>query len=114
MQSHIERELVVDALLIAMRRYPVARVIVRSDQGRQFGSYDWQSFLKSHGLVARMSRRGNDHDKDYASYCTSFATSDKSFVSRRRSDSLAPCVWSPVVRPCLQRLVLVAVGMAAQ
>ena len=29
--------------------------------------------------------------KDYVSYCTSFAPSDRSFASRRRSDSLAPC-----------------------
>ena len=41
--------------------------------------------------------RGNE--KDYASYCTSFAPSDKSFASRRRSDSLAPCVLRGAASP---------------
>lgn len=67
MQSRIDRELVLDALLMAVwRRRPVAEVIVHSDQGSQFGSYDWQSFLKEHGLVASMSRRGNCHDNAVA------------------------------------------------
>jgi len=67
MQSRIDRELVLDALLMAVwRRRPVAEVIVHSDQGSQFGRYDWQSFLKEHGLVASMSRRGNCHDNAVA------------------------------------------------
>jgi putative transposase len=36
--------------------------MVHSDQGSQFSSEDWQSFLKAHGLVGSMSRRGNYHD----------------------------------------------------
>lgn len=40
--------------------------MVHSDQGSQFSSEDWQSFLKAHGLVGSMSRRGNCHDNAVA------------------------------------------------
>jgi putative transposase len=67
MQTRIDRELVLDALLMAVwRRQPRSEVIVHSDQGSQFGSHDWQAFLKAHGLVASMSRRGNCHDNAVA------------------------------------------------
>ncbi len=33
-----------------------------SDQGTQYTSADWQSFLKDRGIVCSMSRRGNCHD----------------------------------------------------
>ena len=48
------------------RRQPKAEVIVHSDQGSQFTGYDWQDFLKAHGLVSSMSRRGNCHDNAVA------------------------------------------------
>lgn len=67
MQSRIDRELVLAALLMAVwRRQPKQEVIVHSDQGSQYGSDDWQAFLKAHGLVASMSRRGNCHDNAVA------------------------------------------------
>jgi putative transposase len=67
MQSRIERALVLDALLMAVwRRQPQHEVIVHSDQGSQFSSYDWQDFLRAHNLVASMSRRGNCHDNAVA------------------------------------------------
>ncbi len=67
MQARIDRELVLDALLMAVwRRQPRGEVIVHSDQGSQFGSHDWLAFLKAHGLVASMSRRGNCHDNAVA------------------------------------------------
>jgi putative transposase len=37
-----------------------------SDQDSQFSSHDWQSFLKTHNLVASMSRRGNCYDNAVA------------------------------------------------
>jgi putative transposase len=37
-----------------------------SDQGSQYTSHDWQSFLQEHGLQASMSRRGNCHDNAVA------------------------------------------------
>ena len=42
------------------------RVLVHSDQGSQFTSMDWASFLKHHNLEHSMSRRGNCHDNAVA------------------------------------------------
>lgn len=67
MQSRIDRELAINALLMAVwRRQPRQEVVVHSDQGSQFSSHDWQSFLKNHNLVASMSRRGNCYDNAVA------------------------------------------------
>jgi putative transposase len=67
MQSRIKKELVLDAILMAVwRRKPQDRVIVHSDQGSQYTSHDWQTFLKAHNLSASMSRRGNCHDNAVA------------------------------------------------
>ena len=67
MQQRIDRELALNALLMAVwRRQPKQEVIVHSDQGSQFSSYDWQDFLKAHNLTASMSRRGNCHDNAVA------------------------------------------------
>lgn len=67
MGSRIDRNLAMDALLMAIwRRSPEQEVIVHSDQGSQFSSHDWQAFLKSHHLVASMSRRGNCYDNAVA------------------------------------------------
>ena len=67
MQSRMETDLVLKALLAAVwRRKPTGKVIVHSDQGSQYSSYDWQDFLKSHNLEPSMSRRGNCHDNAVA------------------------------------------------
>ena len=67
MQPRIDRELAINALLMALwRRQPIQPVIIHSDQGSQFSSHDLQAFLKSHNLVASMSRRGNCHDNAVA------------------------------------------------
>lgn len=63
MQSLMTKQIVLDALLMAVwRRKPTNQVMVHSDQGSQYTSYEWQSFLKEHGLEGSMSRRGNCHD----------------------------------------------------
>jgi putative transposase len=67
LQSRIKKELVLDALLMAVwRRKPTSMVTVHSDQGSQYTSHDWQEFLEVHGLQASMSRRGNCHDNAVA------------------------------------------------
>ena len=67
MGSRIDTQLVLDALLMAIwRRTPNNTVLVHSEQGCQFTSEAWQSFLQSHGLQASMSRRGNCHDNAVA------------------------------------------------
>ena len=63
MQPRIDRDLALNALLMAIwRRHPSGPVIVHSDQGSQCSSHDWQAFLQAHNLNASMSRRGNCHD----------------------------------------------------
>ena len=67
MQSRMDRDLALNALLMAIwRRNPSGPVIVHSDQGSQYSSHDWQAFLKAHNLSASMSRRGNCHDNAVA------------------------------------------------
>ena len=67
MQSKMHVDLVLNALLMAVwRRKPKNQVLIHSDQGSQYTSNDWQSFLKSHNLVCSMSRRGNCYDNAVA------------------------------------------------
>lgn len=48
MKPTIARELVLDALLMALwRRRPTEGVLVHSDQGSQFGSDDWMRFCRA-------------------------------------------------------------------
>jgi len=56
-------DLALQALLAAVwRRKPKQKVMIHSDQGSQFTSTEWQSFLGKHNLDASsMSRRGNCH-----------------------------------------------------
>ncbi len=67
MQSRQTTDVVLQALLMAVwRRKPKRKVLVHSDQGSQFTSMDWASFLKAHNLEHSMSRRGNCHDNAVA------------------------------------------------
>ena len=66
-QARQTTNVVLQALLAAVwRRKPKGRVLVHSDQGSQFTSMEWASFLKHHGLEPSMSRRGNCHDNAVA------------------------------------------------
>ena len=63
MKSTLAKEIVIDALLMAVwRRRPRSEVIIHSDQGSQFSSDEWQRFCKAHQLKPSMSRRGNCYD----------------------------------------------------
>ena len=67
MQARQTTEVVLQALLTAVwRRKPKGQVMIHSDQGSQFTSMDWASFLKAHNLEHSMSRRGNCHDNAVA------------------------------------------------
>lgn len=60
-------DLVIRALLMAVwRRKPSAGLLIHTDQGSQFTSRDWASFLRDHSIVHSMSRRGNCHDNAVA------------------------------------------------
>jgi len=63
MKPTLAKELVIDALLMAVwRRKPQGQVVIHSDQGSQYGSDDWLRFCKEHDLKPSMSRRGNCWD----------------------------------------------------
>lgn len=82
MRTSLNREIVVDALLMAVwRRKPQNRVLVHSDQGSQYGSFDCRKFLEAHDLDPSMSRRGNCWDNAVAE---SFFSSLKKERIRRR------------------------------
>ena len=67
MQGRQTTNVVLQALLAAVwRRKPKNRLLVHSDQGSQFTSMEWASFLKHHNLEPSMSRRGNCHDNAVA------------------------------------------------
>ena len=67
MQPKMHVDLVLNALVMAVwRRKPKNEVIVHSDQGSQYTSSDWQTFLELHNLVCSMSRRGNCYDNAVA------------------------------------------------
>ncbi len=67
MNGRMQTSLALNALLMAVwRRKPKTKVIVHSDQGSQFTSAEWQSFLVAHNLEASMSRRGNCYDNAVA------------------------------------------------
>jgi len=62
MGSRIDRELAINALLMAVW----CRSPELSDQGSRFSSHDWQDFLRDHKLTPSMSRRGSCHDNAVA------------------------------------------------
>lgn len=82
MKPTLNRELALDALLMAVwRRKPAEQVIVHSDQGSQYGSDDFKRFCREHNLLPSMSRRGNCWDNAVAE---SFFSSLKKERIRKR------------------------------
>jgi transposase InsO family protein len=62
--AHHERDdLTLEALRMALwQRRPEAGLIHHSDQGGQYGSWDYQNVLKRNGIVPSMNRAGNCYD----------------------------------------------------
>ena len=82
MGKHIDRHLVIDALLMAkLRRQPGNDVLLHSDQGSQYGSNDCVAFMKANNLLPSMSRKGNCHDNAVAE--SFFATFKKRVTQRK-------------------------------
>ncbi len=65
-RATIHRELVLDAILMAVRQRRPRRTLIHSDQGTQYGSDAWRRYCKSHHLEPSMSRRGNCWDNAVA------------------------------------------------
>ncbi|WP_445427347.1 IS3 family transposase [Alishewanella sp. HL-SH05] len=82
MDKNMDKHLVIQALLMAVyQRRPKHSVLVHSDQGSQYGSADYLSFMKEHNLKPSMSRRGNCHDNAVAE---SFFATLKKRVTRKK------------------------------
>jgi putative transposase len=64
--ANIQRELVLDAVLMAIRRRRARGTMIHSDQGTQFGSDAWRRFCRSNHLEPSMSRKGNCWDNAVA------------------------------------------------
>ena len=62
----LAQDLVLDALLMAVRRRTPTHTLIHSDQGSQFGSDAWRRFCQAHHLEPSMSRRGNCWDNAVA------------------------------------------------
>ena len=82
MKTSLSREVVIEALLMAVRRRrPRNEILVHTDQGSQYGSFDYRKFCQAHHLIPSMSRRGNCWDNAVAE---SFFSSLKKERIRRR------------------------------
>jgi putative transposase len=62
----IHRELVLNAVLMAIRRRRPRGTLIHADQGTQFGSDAWRRFCRSNRLEPSMSRKGNCWDNAVA------------------------------------------------
>ena len=58
----IDRELALNALLMAVRRRRPRGTVIHSDQGSQYGSDAWRRFCRANHLEPSMSRKGNCWD----------------------------------------------------
>jgi len=63
-QPTIHRELVLNAVLMAVRRRRPRGTLIHSDQGTQFGSDAWRRLCRSNHLEPSMSRKGNCWDTE--------------------------------------------------
>lgn len=62
----IHRELVLNAVLMAVRQRRPRGTIIHSDQGTQYGSDAWRRFCSNNHLEPSMSRKGNCWDNAVA------------------------------------------------
>jgi putative transposase len=77
----LRRELVLDAVLMAVRRRRPRDTVIHSDQGCQYGSDDWRRFCRANSLEPSMSRRGNCWDNAVAE--SFFASLKKELIKKR-------------------------------
>jgi putative transposase len=62
----IHRELVLNALMMAVRRRRPRGTVIHSDQGTQYGSDSWRRLCRANHLEPSMSRKGNCWDNAVA------------------------------------------------
>lgn len=75
-------QLIIKALEMAAKRLAKNdKVILHSDQGSQYSSYEYKHFAKKHNIVLSMSRRGNCYDNAVAE--SFFKTFKKELVRKQ-------------------------------
>lgn len=63
MKARLEKQLVIDALLVALgQRKPASGILHHSDRGSQYASKEYQNLLKEAGISCSMSRKANCWD----------------------------------------------------
>lgn len=77
----LHRELVLDAVIKAVRARRAKQTVIHSDQGSQYGSDDWRRFCQRNRLEPSMSRRGNCWDNAVAE--SFFASLKKERIKKR-------------------------------
>ena len=83
MQTQLGRELVIQAVLMALwQRTSAETVILHSDRGTQYTAQEFQGWLKTHGIVSSMSGVGNCYDNAVAE--SFFGLLKRERVNRRR------------------------------
>jgi len=75
-----------------LEQFPFEILGFHADNGSEYVNHAVARMLEKLRIEFTRSRPRRSNDKDYASYCTSFARSERSFASRHRSDSFAPGV----------------------
>lgn len=77
----IHRELVLEAVMKAVRSRRPRKTLIHSDQGSQYGSDAWRRFCKSNHLEPSMSRRANCWDNAVAE--SFFSSLEKEHIKKR-------------------------------
>jgi transposase InsO family protein len=90
MKERMEKQLVIDALLMAIgQRKPVRGILHHSDRGSQYASKEYQALLKESGISCSMSRKANCWDNAVVE--SFFSTLEREWVQgkgyRTRSDA---------------------------
>jgi putative transposase len=89
----IHRELVLDALRMAVRRRRPRGTLIHSDQGTQFGCDVWRRFCRSHLLQPSISRKGKCWDNAVA----------ESFFSSLKKERIKKQIDKNLGQPAAQR-----------
>ena len=88
MQPHLGRDLVLQAVLMAVcQRTTPEAVILHSDRGTQYTASEFQEFLRKQGIVSSMSGVGNCYDNAVAE--SFFGLLKRERVNRRRYQTRA-------------------------
>jgi len=63
MEKRLTKDLVIKALKMAViNRRPGSKLLMHSDRGSQYASFEYQGLLKKNGMICSMSRKGNCYD----------------------------------------------------